>query len=202
MDYSRKKRKLIMFVAVSYFLMQSIPVSGSEDTSSGSESFKQENTINLESELKKIDKLIKVGFETADIYYNRGWIYAKMGNYVAAKKDYSYAIELDNNHDDAYFNRGLIYLKEKKYEKAIYDFSQTIKLNPEMSDAYCNRGNAYLKKGKSRKALEDYNTAIGINGEDPDLYYNRGLIYQIMGKIKEADNDFRKAEELRHESEK
>ena len=71
-----------------------------------------------------------------------------------------------------------------------------------MSDAYCNRGNAYLKKGKSRKALEDYNTAIGINGEDPDLYYNRGLIYQIMGKIKEADNDFRKAEELRHESEK
>ncbi|MGD9161380.1 MAG: tetratricopeptide repeat protein [Desulfobacteraceae bacterium] len=208
MNHSLLKRvtlfiALFVFVYFSFYQMtmkrgseshQSIPDSPVDEV--------DEKVVNLDSELKKTNILIKMGFETADIYYNRGWIYAGMGNYDLAKKDYAYAIELDNSHDDAYFNRGLIYLKEKKYVEAISDFSETIKLNPEMSDAYCNRGNAYLKTGKSLKALEDYNTAIGIDGEDPYLYYNRGLIYQVMGKIKKAKVDFKKAEELSHGSEK
>jgi tetratricopeptide (TPR) repeat protein len=41
--------------------------------------------INLESELKKTEILIKMGFENAYIYYNRGWIYAQKGQYDLAK---------------------------------------------------------------------------------------------------------------------
>lgn len=202
MDLSLIKKvtlSIAFFVFIYFILYQMIMKGGSESNQPTPDSFVDEvdeKVVNLDSELKKTNILLKMGFETADIYYNRGWIYDEMGNYVLAEKDYTYAIELDNGHADAYFNRGLIYLKEKKYIKAIYDFSQIIKLNPEMSDAYCNRGNAYLQIGKSREAIEDYDSAIELDSEDPDLYFNRGLIYQAMGKIKDANADFETAKGL------
>ena len=205
MDHSLLKKvtlSILLFVFIYFVLYQTIMNDDSESNQPIPGSYKDEvdeKIVDLESELKKTNILIKMGFETSDVYYNRGWIYTEMGNYDLAEKDYTYAIELDNNYADAYFNRGLIYLKEKKYKNAILDFSRTIKINPVIPDAYCNRGNAYLQIGKSVKALEDYNSAIELDGYDPDLYYNRGLIYQAMGKMKDADADFEKAEELRDE---
>jgi len=154
------------------------------------------DNINLESELKKTEILIKMGFENADIYYNRGWIHAEKGQYDLAKKDYSRALELDKHYADAYFNRGLIYLKEKKHTEAISDFTEAIKSDPGMSVAYCNRGNAYLQTGKVENALEDFTRAIALNHKDPDLYYNRAFIYRAMGRFKDADIDMKKASEL------
>jgi tetratricopeptide (TPR) repeat protein len=154
------------------------------------------DNINLESELKKIEILIKMGFENADIYFNRGWIYAQKGQYALAKKDYSHALQLDKHYTDAYYNRGLIYLKEKEYADAISDFTEAIKSAPEMSDAICNRGNAYLQTGKVEKALEDYTKAISLDGKDPDLYYNRAFIYRALGRFKDADMDIKMAEAL------
>jgi tetratricopeptide (TPR) repeat protein len=153
--------------------------------------------INLESELKKTKILIKMGFENADIYYNRGWIYAQKGQYDLAKKDYSHALQLDKHLTDAYFNRGLIYLKEKEYPEAISDFTEVLRSNPVMSDAFCNRGNAYLQTGKVVNALEDYTRAISLDAKDPDLYYNRAFIYRALGRFKDAEIDLKKADELR-----
>lgn len=159
-------------------------------------SIQNEAEINLDSELKKIEILIKMGFENADIYYNRGWIYSRKGRNDLAKNDYTRALELDKNYADAFFNRGLIYMKEKRYPEAIVDFTEAIKSDPGMSDALCNRGNAYLQAGKVAKALEDYTKAISLDDKDPDLYLNRAFIYSALGRFKDADLDVKKAEEL------
>ena len=119
MDHSLIKRvtlAIAIFVFCYFVFYQMIMKDGSENDHAipgFSVDEEDEKAINLDSELKKTNILLKMGFETADIYYNRGWIYAEMGNDDLALKDYSYALELDNNHADAYFNRGVIYLKKK-----------------------------------------------------------------------------------------
>ena len=122
MDHSLIKRVtlfLLLFLFICFALYKikiKEGVGNKKHVDSSSAGEVSEDNKNLDSELKKTNILLKNGFETADIYYNRGWIYAEKGNYDLAKKDYTYAIELDNSHMDAYFNRGQLYLKEKKYK--------------------------------------------------------------------------------------
>lgn len=191
---------VIMFISV---LSMDHFLSASENGSSKYLSFKgsENKEINPDIELDRLNKLINRGVKSADVYYNRGWLYALKGEVGKAKNDYTYAIELDNRHADAYFNRGLILLKEGLYKEAVNDFSKAIDINPQNSDTYCNRGNAYFLMGKALLALEDYSTAIEISGKDADLYYNRAIIYQALGKNREAKDDFSKASVLREKSE-
>lgn len=200
--YKPGRKKIIILAAGSVFIcliiLQIILAIGvnKESPSRPDVSVKYEDSIKLESELKKTEILIKMGFENADIYYNRGWIHSQKGQNDLAKTDYSRALQLDNQYADAYFNRGLIYMNEKKYNEAISDFTEAIKSNPGMSDAFCNRGNAYIQTGKVENALEDYTKAIALDGKDPDLYYNRAFIYRALGRFKDADSDLKKAKAL------
>lgn len=196
------KKRIILLLAGSVFfclvIMQIfVSVDGKKNSTLKSYLPKQSKpNIDLDSELKKIEILFKMGFENADIYYNRGWIYAEKGQYDLAKKNYTEALKLDKNHADAYLNRGLIFFIEKKYQEAISDFTEAIKSDPKMTAAYGSRGNAYLNTGKAEMALDDYTKAITIDGKDPDLYYNRAFILRALGRFKDADIDMKKAEEL------
>jgi tetratricopeptide (TPR) repeat protein len=197
----KKGRKILLISIVSLFfcliILQIIFATGSGKAglAKSEVAAKDEAEINMDSELKKIEILMKMGFENADMYYNRGWIYSKRGRDDLAKNDYTHALELDKNYADAYYNRGLIYMKEKRYPEAISDFTEAIKSDPGLSDALCNRGNAYLQTGQVEKALKDYNQAIAINDKDPDLFRNRAFIYRALGRFKDAEIDLKKAEE-------
>lgn len=196
------KKRIIIFIAIAVFIcliILQIILSVREENGikvKPDVSMGDKVNINMESEFKKTEILLKMGFESADIYYNRGWIHAQKGQYDLAKKEYSRALELDKHYTDAYFNRGLIYMKEKKYPEAISDFTEAIKSDPVMSDAFCNRGNAYLQTGKVENALDDYTRAISLDEKDPCLYYNRAFIYRALGRFKDAGIDLKKADDL------
>jgi len=151
------------------------------------------NPFDPKYELNKLNGLIAAGKESADVFYNRGWVYEYLGDLEEAKKEYTRAIEIDEGYIDAYYNRGLIYMSQKEYEQAVEDFSESIALDPVLVDAYCNRGNAYLHLGKTDQALDDYDLAIEIDPEDPELYYNRAIVYLAMGEKEKAMEDLEKA---------
>lgn len=199
------KAKACIFFAITVLSAGNVGYSISATENGGSKYLSvknsENNEINPDVELDKLNKLIDRGVKNADIYYNRAWLYALKGAVENAKNDYTHAIELDNGHADAYFNRGLILLNEGLHKEAVSDFSKAIDIKPEVADTYCNRGNAYFFMGKALLALKDYNRAIEISGDDPDLYYNRAMINQALGRTKEAKADFSMVSGLREKSE-
>ncbi len=162
----------------------------------------QQEKINFEFEMTRLNNLINIDDKNSDAHYNRAWLMEFKGDLEGALKDYSRATELNKKHVDAYYNRGLVYVKMKKYEEAIKDFSEVLKTNPRSLDAMVNRANAYLAQGKTGPALRDYNDAIKIKPRDGDLYYNRAAAYHASGDDEKAKEDHQKAEELGYSSAK
>ncbi len=59
--------------------------------------------------IKSFNKLIKIGDECKDVYYNRGNAYAKLKNYQRAIEDFEQALKLDPNYNLALLNKGNTY---------------------------------------------------------------------------------------------
>jgi tetratricopeptide (TPR) repeat protein len=156
------------------------------------------DSFNVDAEMKKINSLIAASEKNADAYFNRGWLYEYKGDFQAAQKDYSKALELDKKHKDAYYNRGLLHIKMKKLEEAIKDFTEVLKLDPNAADALCNRGSAQLQMGRIDLALADFDAGLKIKPGDPDLLYNRGLAFIAKGNKPKAAEDFNKAAQAGH----
>ena len=89
-----------------------------------------------------------IGFgQTAEEYFDKGFDYAKSGQYQLAIDNYTKCLRIDPDYAHAYYNRGLSYIKSKNYEDAIADFTRAISIDPDHADTYNNRGAAkwYLK---------------------------------------------------------
>ncbi len=130
------------------------------------------------------------------IYYNRGHVYADLGNHRQAIEDYSKAIEIRPNLIEAYYNRGNAYADLGNHRQAIEDYSRAIEIKPNYLEPYYNRGNAYKDLGNYRQAIEDYSKAIEIRPNLTEAYYNRSLVYLTQGDNISGCRDAQKACDL------
>lgn len=73
--------------------------------------------------------------DAALAYYNRGVVWAELGNAEAALRDFSQAIDRDPDYADAYFNRGAIYHNDfQQRDRAIADFERAAQLYQRQGD--------------------------------------------------------------------
>ena len=142
------------------------------------------------------DHTLKVTDNNWLIYYNRGHVYADLGNHRQAIEDYSKAIEIRPNLIEAYNNRGNAYAGLGNYRQAIEDYSRAIEIKPNYLEPYYNRGNAYKDLGNYRQAIEDYSKAIEIRPNLTEAYYNRSLVYLTQGDNISGCRDAQKACDL------
>ncbi|MDB9321411.1 tetratricopeptide repeat protein [Nodularia spumigena CS-591/04] len=110
-----------------------------------------------------------------DSYYKRGLSSYQLGDYAAARADFSQAIQLNFNDGKAYNKRGLAHYQLGNYQEAIEDYSQAIRINPHVAVAYKNRAEARSLMGDNQGAIEDYTQAIKINPHYADAYKNQGI---------------------------
>ncbi len=148
--------------------------------------------------IRELDELIRQDRQNADLYYSRGCLYERKGDFKKAEKAFTKAININYRDKDAYYNRGLVFVKMKRYGLAVKDFDKAIELDSRAVDAYCNRGNANYQLGKSDLAIRDYNEALKLSPKDGDLFYNRGVVNLSKGMKTEAKADFKKAAMLGH----
>jgi Tfp pilus assembly protein PilF len=78
------------------------------------------------------------------------------GDFAAAIRHYSDAIELDPDWSDVYLFRGSVFAKQGNLDLAISDFSNAIQLNPHDADAFQRRASAYERQGESSRAEADF----------------------------------------------
>lgn len=133
--------------------------------------------------------------KAAEIYNDRGLVFAAKKNYDQAISDYNRAIEINPNLHAAFNNRGIAYSEKGDQQKAISDFNRAIEIKKDYALAYLNRGLAYYRSGDNNRAIDDYNQIIGIKSGISkstlsDTYFNRGLAYSSDGVCDKAISDF------------
>ncbi|MFN2169670.1 MAG: tetratricopeptide repeat protein, partial [Anaerolineae bacterium] len=129
-------------------------------------------------------------------YYNRGVVYAGLGDTEKAIADYDQTIQLQPDHVDAAFRRGLAYAEQGNLEQAIADYGKAIELNGEHAAAYRHRGLAYAEQEEFKQAIYDHSRAIELNPRYAAAYRSRGLAHFHRGQMEQAITDYDRAIEL------
>ncbi|MBC8100783.1 MAG: tetratricopeptide repeat protein [Armatimonadetes bacterium] len=97
----------------------------------------------------------------------------KQGDYAAAIKLWSQAIELDPNDDKLLVNRATAYSQTGNLAGALADLEAALKLNANNPHALFSRANLYARQNKFKEAIADLNKGIELDPNDADAYYNR-----------------------------
>ena len=97
--------------------------------------------------------------DNAAAYNNLGNVYGNDGDFDAAIKNYSKAIELSPDELIFYHKRGLAYFNNNEFSRARGDYTKVLKLDPDYAPAYYNRAMAWLREKRWEKARSNLKIA-------------------------------------------
>ena len=95
-------------------------------------------------------------------YYNRGNLFALLGQYSRAIEDYNEAINIDPEYTSVYKNRGNAFVLLGEYHRAIKDFDETIALDPQHAHGYGSRAWAFAALNMYAEAQQDLERALEL----------------------------------------
>ncbi len=151
--------------------------------------------------------------ESAEVYYNIGYIKTAQSKFDEAIIAFRKAVMINNLHARAFRSMGEVYMKkddpheaEKCFEKAgeIFleqnmdseaeaAFNNVLKLNPNTVNVYNSLGIIYRKQKKYKKAVNNYQMAIKVDPEDENIYYNLARVMIESKHMKDAVKTLEKA---------
>lgn len=100
--------------------------------------------------------------EEAKQYASWGTQKMQQGQYEAAVKDFTQAVQLDPDAAAIYVNRGLAQHRMGDLGAAAQDYDKAIALNPQLAEAYNNRSHVRFEQKQYEAALEDANSAVAL----------------------------------------
>ncbi|MEW5907492.1 MAG: protein kinase [Elusimicrobiota bacterium] len=120
----------------------------------------------------------------------------RLGDYEAAARYATMALEKNPASDEAYLERANAYNFLGKYDDAVRDTTRVLDHDPGNVQALNMRAWALNRKGMFREAEGDADKAIKLNPGYADSWFNRALAYEKMGDYKRMLEDFRQAASL------
>lgn len=120
----------------------------------------------------------------------------RLGDYAAAARYATMALEKNPVSDEAYLERANAYNFLGKYDDAVRDTTSVLQHDPGNVQALNMRAWALNRKGMFREAEGDADKAIKLNPGYADSWFNRALAYEKMGDYKRMLEDFRQAASL------
>jgi tetratricopeptide (TPR) repeat protein len=165
-----------------------------------------------EKALAVFEKLVVEG-ESAEIYYNIGYIKTAQEKFDEALAAFRKATELDRLFAKAYEAMGRIYHKlgrpedaERFLQKAadihlskenMADaeeiLNQILEIRPDTINVYNSLGVLHRKKGNFEEALKSYQKALRIHPNQPQIHYNMGRLWLELKDTGKAREQFEKA---------
>ncbi|MFZ5573256.1 MAG: tetratricopeptide repeat protein [Thermodesulfobacteriota bacterium] len=155
--------------------------------------------------------------ETAEYYYNIGYIKTVQEKYSDAVDAFQKATQLDRFYAKAYEAMGRaysqmgntaeaekylqmaadIYMSKDKVENAEEILNEILQIRPETINVYNSLGVLYRKKGDLENALQNYLKALKVHPEEPHIHYNIGRLHLEMKSLAEAKKFFTQAIRLK-----
>jgi len=123
---------------------------------------------NLKEAFLDFEKALQISNDNAFAFYQRGLLYAQIGDHIKAIKDLTESMRLAPNIVGVYYDRGNLYQQQSLYDRAIDDYTLAIGLYPQFTEAMYNRGIAFLQKGNYESATVDLNAVLEIKPDDSD----------------------------------
>jgi len=165
-----------------------------------------------EGALKVFEKLVSEG-ESAEVYYNIGYIKSAQQQYQEAIEAFRKATQLDRLFAKAYEAMGRaykavgepkqaeeclqkaaeIYMSSERDENAEEILNEILELRPETVNVYNSLGVLCRKKSDYATALKHYEKALKIHPKEPNIFYNIGRIHLDMKNPEKAESYFRTA---------
>ena len=118
-----------------------------------------------------------------------GFLLGRRGDFRAARKKFSQAIELDPKFSPAYRLRADACLKMSDWVGAIADLDTLIGLDPNYSEIFNERGFARRQLGDLQGARNDFDRCIALGADLPLAYGNRAEVELMLGDNSAAAAD-------------
>lgn len=138
-------------------------------------------------------------------YWNRGQYFRSLGNYDAALKDYTQAVDIEPSNPELLNSRGKTYFdmamsgkfksKEAEYvQKALSDYSEALSkpsIKPKSkAEVYINKGAAEGSRGNNQQAINDITEGLKIDPTNKNGYFNRSIAYFGFKQYENALSDY------------
>src|SRR5438094_7378968 len=127
---------------------------------------------------------------------DEGFFLGRRGDFRAARKKFSQAIELDPKFSPAYRLRADACLKMSDWAGAIVDLDTLITLDPNDADIFNERGFARRQLGDLHGARDDFDRCIILGTDLPFAYGNRAEVELMLGDDSAAAGDLAQAQSL------
>ena len=124
---------------------------------------------------------------------SQGYVKQNTGEYKAAIKHYTAALQLNPDLGDLYHNRGTLKNALGQHKAAIADWDAALRCNPALTEAYFNRGAAKNTLGDPEGSIADCTAAIDLNPDALPAYYNRAQAKMELKRYAEGIVDYDKA---------
>jgi len=126
-------------------------------------------------------------------YLSRTEVFGRLGNWDAAIRDCTRALELDPSLAEAHELRATYLGVKGEFRAAMGGFSQAIRFDAKRASAYFGRGRMYLQLGMEDRALADFDRSIELDPRVAQPYAYRARIRANWGDNPGAIADARMA---------
>ncbi|BEU02594.1 lipoprotein NlpI [Agarivorans sp. OAG1] len=150
--------------------------------------------VNYQSEvaLARLGQMLNSGEynqeQMAQLYYERGIVFDRVGLRALARFDFNRAIQLKPDFVEAYNFLGVYFTLAEEFDSAFEAFDSAVELAPDYSFAYFYRGIALNYANKPQLAMADVNHYADQAPNDPYRVLWRYLI-QLEAGEPEAQNE-------------
>jgi len=118
--------------------------------------------------------------------FESGHIYASLGDYDAAVRNYQIALERDPAHAPAQFNLALAFSARQQWPEAESAYRRVVRLRDNDHEAWANLGAVYEAKGQLDDALNCYRKAIELHPDEKEVRHRTGAIHIRRGEYGRA----------------
>jgi tetratricopeptide (TPR) repeat protein len=159
--------------------------------------------------LKEYEKVLEI-LESAEVYYNIGYIKTAQGDYDEALAAFRKATQINQLYAKAYQAMANVYLKmenkemaekylnmageifleREMHEKAESIFNEILSINPNTINVYNSLGIIYRRQNRLEEAVKLYQKAVKISPDDENIHFNMGRAYLDMGNPQIAKRCF------------
>lgn len=124
--------------------------------------------------------------QDANVFYNRGTMLAKTGQYEEASRYLESAVEANSAHVDAWYNLALVYHQLEKPEKALGILTRLIETYPSEETYHYSLGASLRQAKRNTEAIEAFKEALEIAPKYREAQYALALTYEDLSRLKQA----------------
>lgn len=153
-----------------------------------------DNGFNLEAK-QNLLYLVRTFPDNAELLYNLGIAYEKLGEFEKAERAYLRAIVI-SPENDFYYNLGITYIEMKEWGKAIVALKHVVDTEQDDSNTFFNLGLCFFNQEEYDVAIPYFQRTIELNPQDIFAHFYLGNIYKELGQADMAIQEYQAVLEI------